>query len=97
MEDINQNISVQPEPPPVSKKKNRSGCISKLAKLTLILFIVWWFNNCTLKTTKAEIKSDKIKNEIKIAVLSDLHASDYPFSISNERIVKYRWIKYCSK
>ena len=88
MEDINQNISVQPEPPPVSKKKNRSGCISKLAKLTLILFIVWWFNNCTLKTTKAEIKSDKIKNEIKIAVLSDLHASDYPFSISNERIVK---------
>ncbi len=77
-----------PQPAPEAhKKKSRSGCISRLAKIILILFVVWWFNNCTIKITKEEITSDKVKNEIKIAVLSDQHASDKPFTISNERII----------
>ena len=77
-----------PQPAPEAhKKKSRSGCISRLAKIILILFVVWWFNNCTIKITKEEITSDKVKNEIKIAVLSDQHASDKPFAISNERII----------
>ncbi|MGN1480298.1 MAG: hypothetical protein ACI4WO_00110, partial [Porcipelethomonas sp.] len=87
------NERIQNEPdvtvrPPVKKKrKSKSGCASRLAKLILIVFIIWWFNNCTLKTTKAELKSDKVNNEIKIAVLSDQHASDKPFAISNKRII----------
>lgn len=67
--------------------RKKSGCVSRFIKVTLVIFAVWWFNNCTLKITKAEIKSNKVNNEIKIAVLSDQHASDKPFSISNKRII----------
>lgn len=84
-EEITQSTPPSEESQTFSKRK-KSGCISKLIKITLVIFAVWWFNNCTLKITKAEIKSNKINNEIKIAVLSDQHASNKPFSISNKRI-----------
>lgn len=85
-EEIMQNTPT-PEANQTFTKRKKGGCISRLVKITLIIFIVWWFNNCTLKITKTEIKSDKVNNEIKITVLSDQHASDKPFSISNDRII----------
>ena len=75
------------QPPGKRNKKNKSGCFSNIAKLILIFFAVWWFNNCTLKITTEEITSDKVHNKIKIAVLSDQHASEKPFAISNKRII----------
>lgn len=71
----------------IPKKKKRS-CLSRMAKLLLILFFVWWFNNYTLKINEQQITSGKVKNEIKLAVLSDLHAYDGIFSIKNKTLIK---------
>jgi predicted MPP superfamily phosphohydrolase len=89
---MNENEFVKNNSVPIpenhKKPKNKSSRTSKIAKLILILFIVWWFNNYTLKITKVEIKSDKIKNEVKIAVLSDQHASENIFAIKNSVLIK---------
>ncbi len=42
-----------------------------------ILLIVWVFNNFTLKTVESDLASDKITDEIKIALISDIHLSFY--------------------
>lgn len=73
--------------PKKTKPKRKSGCFSKILIFSLIIFIVWWANNFMLFTTKENISSSKVKNEIKFAVLSDLHASDGLFTISNDRIL----------
>lgn len=69
-------------------KKKKSSCFSRLAKFILIIFFIWWFNNCTLKITKTAIVSNKVKNDIKIAVISDYHAYDGAFAIKNETVLK---------
>lgn len=72
----------------IKKKRQKKGCISKFAKFFLICFVIWWFSNCTIKISTEKIDSEKISNQIKIAVLSDQHASDKLFAISNKRIIK---------
>ena len=69
-------------------KKKKGSCISRMAKVILILFFIWWFNNYTLKINEKHISSDKVNNDVKLAVLSDLHAYDGIFSIDNKTIVK---------
>ncbi len=76
------------KPKPTAKKKKKSSCFSRLAKFTLVVFFVWWFNNFTLKTVQYDITSDKINSEITIAVLSDFHANEDTFSIKNETVLK---------
>lgn len=66
-----------------SKAKYR---FRRLCFFLIIILLIWWFNNFTLKTTKAEIRSDKISSPVRIAVISDLHA--FSFGISNKRIVR---------
>lgn len=66
-----------------SKAKYR---FRRLCFFLIIILLIWWFNNFTLKTTKAEIRSDKISSPVRIAVISDLHA--FPLGISNKRIVR---------
>lgn len=63
-----------------------------MAKVILILFFIWWFNNYTLKINEKHISSDKVNNDVKLAVLSDLHAYDGIFSIDNKTIVKNKRI-----
>ena len=55
-----------------SKPKKRH---TKRRVFFLILVLLWLFNNFTLKTTREEITSPKVTNEITIAALSDYHAS----------------------
>lgn len=90
MGETNHGISPPPENTTEvkKKKKRRSGCIPRAAKLFLVLFAVWWFNNFTLKITSEQITSPKVKNDIKIAVLSDQHATDNLFAIKNKTIIK---------
>lgn len=70
------------------KKKKNSTFFSKFAKIILVILVLWWFNNLTLKTTEKTIKSDKVNNEIKIAVISDFHAYDSAFTIKNSTVIK---------
>lgn len=65
------------------KKKNK---LKRFLLIIAILIFVWWFNNYTLRTTEYTVYSNKIANSIRIAVISDLHASNH--GISNERIVE---------
>ena len=55
-----------------AKKKARSH---RFWFWVAVLFFVWWFNNYTLKTTKVQLTSDKLVSPIRIAVISDQHAS----------------------
>ena len=50
----------------------------------LLLLAVWWYNNYTLKVTKEEFVSDKVASKVRIAVISDQHATKY--GISNDTI-----------
>ena len=58
----------------------------RLCLFLIIVLLIWWFNNFTLKVTKAEVKSDKIDSPVRIAVISDLHVSSG--GISSKRIVR---------
>lgn len=40
----------------------------------IVIALVWWFNNYTLKTTKTEVMTDKITSPLRFAVISDQHA-----------------------
>ncbi len=71
-----------------NQKKPKKSCMGRLIVISAILFIVWWANNYMLIINEEEITSKKINNEIKLAVLSDQHASDDMFAISNKSIMK---------
>lgn len=47
---------------------------------------VWWFNNFTIKTAMHTVYSEKVDSPVRIAVISDQHASEH--SIDNEKIIK---------
>ena len=74
-------------PPQSSPPKRKTPFFSRFALFILITFIVWWFNNCTIKTVEETIYSDKIKNNIDIAVVSDFHAVDAPFAITAKSVL----------
>ncbi|MDE5583727.1 MAG: metallophosphoesterase [Ruminococcus sp.] len=52
----------------------------------LIIIFVWWFNNYTLKFTIVNIKSGKIVNPMRIAVISDCHFTTY--GINSRQIIQ---------
>ena len=64
------------------KEKKRSA---KWLWLVLIA-AVWWFNNYTLRTTAETISSDMISSKIRLAVISDQHATK--LGISNKTIFR---------
>lgn len=84
MENNNAQDVTTSAPKPVKKK---SSCLRRIIILSAIIFIFWWANNFLLFTKSVEIKSEKVNNDIKIAVLSDQHASTSIFAISNETII----------
>lgn len=51
----------------------------------VVIFSVWYHNNFTFKVVEETITNDKIAEEIKIAVISDLHS--YEFGKNNSKIV----------
>ena len=83
MEENNTNA---PNPP--APKKRKKSKLWLLIKIFLVIFIIWWANNYLLFITKETITSPKVNNEIKLAVISDLHATTDLFSISNDTILK---------
>ncbi|MBR5683607.1 MAG: metallophosphoesterase [Ruminococcus sp.] len=77
------------------KKKNTDNSAKKKEKekkssakwLWLVLIAgIWWFSNYTLRTTVETVSSPKINSEIRIAVISDQHASK--LGIGNKTILK---------
>ena len=59
--------------------------INVLLVFAVILFI-WWFNTCTLRVEKVEISDARIKDEVTIVQISDLHG--YSFGKDNSSLVK---------
>lgn len=52
--------------------------------LAVLLLVIWSYNNLTLKTVEASLASDKAKDEIRIALVSDLH---YSFIYNNNKVI----------
>ena len=66
-----------------SKSKYR---FRRICAVIILFAFVWWFNNYTLKITEISIESPKIKTPVRIAAISDLHASSH--GISSKNIIK---------
>lgn len=69
-----------------SKKIPEKKSKGRIWKILLVLFLIWFFNNYSLKITRASMVSDKISETVCIAVLSDLHVHNG--SISSSRIMR---------
>lgn len=71
--------------PEAPKKPSKTKYhVRRLIAVLIVLLFIWWFNNYTLKTTKVKLTSAKVTNSFRIAVISDLHASNV--GISNKTI-----------
>ncbi|MBQ2828330.1 MAG: metallophosphoesterase [Clostridia bacterium] len=70
----------------VKKKKRKKNRSFRWLVFCFAFFCLWLFSTFTLTVTEAEIKSTKIKNEITIVQITDLHGSD--FGMNNSSIVK---------
>lgn len=66
-----------------SKRKNRS--IVFFLFIAIILF-TWWFNNFTIKVTDVCFTDERIKDEINIVQITDLHGAT--FGKDNKRLIK---------
>lgn len=66
-----------------TKKKRK---FPKFLVIVIFLIFIWWFNNYTLKTTHVELDSEKLNNSVKIAVISDYHATKH--GIGKETIIR---------
>lgn len=64
-------------------KKKLKYFFRRLFAVIAVLVLVWWYNNYTLKINKTSIVSDKISSNIRIALISDMHATKYGISNSN--------------
>lgn len=63
-----------------NNKKNSADKNNTLVKLTLItltLCFIWWFNNFTISVHTEIIHDDRIKSEITIVQISDLHGASF--------------------
>ena len=56
----------------------------RFCAVMILLLIVWWFNNYTLRTNDTEIASSSVHSTVKLAVISDLHATKH--GIKNKTI-----------
>lgn len=68
----------------VVEKKSKG---KRLLILLIILILLWLFNCYTIRINEYELSSGKISEPVRIAVISDLHASSW--SIRNSRIVDH--------
>ena len=73
-----------PATPAKEKKSKRKINWWRIVIVLLVLIFIWWFNNYTLRITNVELHSKKIREPIRLAVISDQHATKH--GISNERI-----------
>ncbi len=69
-----------------NKRKHKKNSSFRWLVISFALFCLWLFSTFTLKTTEVEIKSEKIKDEITIVQITDLHGSD--FGMNNSFILK---------
>lgn len=65
---------------PENKPKKRSHPLLWI----LLIAVVWWFNNYTLRTNHEEMTTSKLSKPVKIGIISDLHATAH--GISNRTI-----------
>ena len=63
--------------PSHNKNVRKHKKIKRFFLFIAIIFIVWWFNNFTVKLNYNEIHSPKITSQVRIAVMSDFHAGKY--------------------
>lgn len=66
------------------KKKRNKGLFGILA--VMILLFIWLFSTFTVTTTREQFKNEKIKENITIVQLTDLHGAD--FGLNNMSIVR---------
>lgn len=67
-----------------NKKKTKSKYFfRRLFAVIAVIFLIWWYNNYTLKINDTSISSAKVSSDIRIAVISDLHANGLGISNSN--------------
>lgn len=59
--------------------------IAVIAVILIIAFPVWYYNNFSVRITEETVTNKKIDEEIKIAVISDLHG--YNFGKNNSKII----------
>lgn len=80
-------VPQQQETAPESEapKKKKKG-LKRFFIFVLICVLVWWVNNYTLKTVHFTVYSDEIVSDVRIVVISDLHATEK--GISNEAVLK---------
>lgn len=66
-----------------NKKVKSKYFFRRLLAVIAVIFLILWYNNYTLKINYTSISSSKVSSNIKIAVISDLHATKYGISNSN--------------
>ncbi|MBR5773259.1 MAG: metallophosphoesterase, partial [Clostridia bacterium] len=49
----------------------------KIVLLFVLFVFLWWFNTYTLKTETFEVSDARIKDEITIVQISDLHGQEF--------------------
>ena len=81
MSEQNQPIENQEQ---ILRKKSKK---KRFLIFILIILFLWIFNCYTIRINKYEVETSKINGSVRIAVISDLHASSW--SISNSRIVSH--------
>ncbi len=67
------------------RKRKKNGGFRWLV-FCFAVFCAWLFSTFTLTVTESQIESDKIKDEITIVQITDLHGSD--FGINNSHLIK---------
>lgn len=69
-----------------TRRKRKSNGAFKALVFVSIIFFVWLFSTFSLTTERTEIKNNKIKDEITIVHITDLHGSD--FGLNNSPLIK---------
>ena len=64
------------------RRRKKNGSFRWLV-FSFAVFCLWLFSTFTVKTTEVEIKSEKIKDEITIVQITDLHGSDFGMNNSS--------------
>ena len=72
----------------IQKKKRKNRWIRLVVfNVGLLIFLLYWYlDSCRFEVTEYIVFSDKIKESVKIAVLSDLHSHE--FGKDNERLIR---------
>ena len=63
----------------IQKKKRKNRWIRLIVfNVGLLIFLLYWYlDSCRFEVTEYIVFSDKIKESVKIAVLSDLHSHEF--------------------